>query len=61
MARTTRATTKVAEKEVATQQEYELREQYKDFTHIMVNSTLIPVCKGKVVLSNPDTAKGLLK
>lgn len=61
MARTTKATAKVAEKENIGTQEYELLEQYKDFTHIMVNGTLIPVHGGKVVLSNPDAAKGLIK
>ena len=71
MARTTKAATKVAEKEnTVTQvaekestvtQEYELLEQYKDFTHIMVNGTLVPVHGGKVILGNPDMAKGLLK
>ena len=61
MARTTKATTKVAEKESTVTQEYALLEQYKDFTHIMVNGTLVPVHGGKVILGNPDMAKGLLK
>ncbi len=61
MARTTKATTKVAEKESIVTQEYELLEQYKGFTHIMVNGTLVPVHGGKVILGNPDMAKGLLK
>ena len=61
MARTTKAATKVAEKENIVTQENELLEQYKDFTHIMVNGTLVPVHGGKVTLGNPDMAKGLLK
>lgn len=61
MARTTKAATKVAEKENIVTQEYELLEQYKDFTYIMVNGTLVPVHGGKVILGNPDMAKGLLK
>ena len=61
MARTTKAATKAAEKENIGTQEYELLEQYKDFTHIMVNGTLVPVHGGKVILGNPDMAKGLLK
>ena len=61
MARTTKAATKVAEKENIVTQEYELLEQYKDFTHSMVNGTLVPVHGGKVILGNPDMAKGLLK
>ncbi|MGM9540080.1 hypothetical protein [Anaerovibrio sp.] len=69
MARTTKAAaSKAVEKKgaIVTLQpfelkEYELLEQYRDFTYIMVNGSLVPVHDGKVVLSNPGAVKGLLK